>query len=394
MRKPKRLKIRGDDEKEYPFLVKGGEDLRLDQRIEQLFMVMNQIFRKDSQCRSRNLSIHTYEVVPMTNRVGILEWIDNTQPLKSVLEKELGEDMRRHPAAMVHHKWIQSFKKYFKDKKGGGIENYYAMFKHATREECIKKIKSQHEKVPWDLLRNGITSLSASPESFFTLRMTFARSLAAFSMGSYVIGIGDRHLDNFLLDLSNGQVIGIDFGHAFGTATQILPIPELMPFRLTRQFKNFLLPLDIDGLLKIPMTLALTALHENRDILLNTMDVFVQEPLLDWEHFASRLAVNQGKKAESETWFPEQKINIAKMKLNMYHPSFITLEEVKSSNHVRESYFDSLKDIILGNKKNRRQNTKHFPRCTSVSEQVTFLIDQATDDNILARAWGGWGAYM
>ena len=33
---PKRITILGDDEKEYKFLVKGGEDLRLDQRIEQV----------------------------------------------------------------------------------------------------------------------------------------------------------------------------------------------------------------------------------------------------------------------------------------------------------------------------------------------------------------------
>lgn len=36
IRKPKRIIIRGDDEKDYMFLVKGGEDLRLDQRIEQV----------------------------------------------------------------------------------------------------------------------------------------------------------------------------------------------------------------------------------------------------------------------------------------------------------------------------------------------------------------------
>lgn len=37
---PKRITIRGDDEKEYKFLVKGGEDLRLDQRIEQVHALL------------------------------------------------------------------------------------------------------------------------------------------------------------------------------------------------------------------------------------------------------------------------------------------------------------------------------------------------------------------
>ena len=36
IRKPKRLIIRGHDERDHMFLAKGGEDLRLDQRIEQV----------------------------------------------------------------------------------------------------------------------------------------------------------------------------------------------------------------------------------------------------------------------------------------------------------------------------------------------------------------------
>lgn len=61
IRKPKRLKIRGSDEREWPFLVKGGEDLRLDQRVQQLFEVMNQILATDAAAAKRKLSIHTYQ---------------------------------------------------------------------------------------------------------------------------------------------------------------------------------------------------------------------------------------------------------------------------------------------------------------------------------------------
>lgn len=45
-------------------------------------------------------------------------------------------------------------------------------------------------------------------------------------------------------------VVGIDFGAAFGFATTELPVPELIPFRLTNQFQNLLQPLDSVGLLK------------------------------------------------------------------------------------------------------------------------------------------------
>ena len=68
IRKPKRLIIQGSDAKDYSFMVKGGEDLRQDQRIEQLFGIMNDIFAQDSMCSQRKLRLRTYEVVPMTPR--------------------------------------------------------------------------------------------------------------------------------------------------------------------------------------------------------------------------------------------------------------------------------------------------------------------------------------
>ena len=68
IRRPKKIIIRGNDEKDYPFLVKGGEDLRQDQRIEQLFDIMNQILAEDAHCKQRKLSLRTYQVIPMTPR--------------------------------------------------------------------------------------------------------------------------------------------------------------------------------------------------------------------------------------------------------------------------------------------------------------------------------------
>ncbi len=62
------------------------------------------------------------------------------------------------------------------------------------------------------------------------------RSYAAATACAYVLGIGDRHLENFLLDTKTGSVILIDFGAAFG-AGLLLTVPELMPVRLTRQVR-------------------------------------------------------------------------------------------------------------------------------------------------------------
>ena len=48
-----------------------------------------------------------------------------------------------------------------------------------------------------------------------------------------MLGLGDRHLDNILLDLASGQVVHIDFNLSFDKGA-MLRVPEVVPFRLTQ----------------------------------------------------------------------------------------------------------------------------------------------------------------
>ena len=166
---------------------------------------------------------------------------------------------------------------------------------HAPREKVVKHMESLFSQMRDDCLKQSVARLAASPEAFLMLRSEFAKSLAAINVCSYVLGIGDRHLENFLLDMSNGCLIPIDFGHAFGSATEVLPVPELVPFRLTRQLEGFLKPLGIKGLLEHPMVCIMKALQSKKEVILNTMDIFVKEPLLDWRSHALKQAREQRK---------------------------------------------------------------------------------------------------
>ena len=140
----------------------------------------------------------------MTSKVGMIEWIDNTKPLKAIIEEEIASEegvnanevsIQKIMAAKIHEKWL---KKYSNSSKL--CDMYDSMFEKASRADCMKKFESQMESVSWGLLRSGVMSLSASPEAYLSIRSRFTRSLAAFSIGSYIIGIGDRHLENFLLN--------------------------------------------------------------------------------------------------------------------------------------------------------------------------------------------------
>ncbi len=114
---------------------------------------------------------------------------------------------------------------------------YVSALEHATEKEVVANIERIQSMIPPDLLLRGVAALCASPESFLVVRSRFARTFAAFTACSYILGIGDRHLDNFLIDTSDGSLVGIDFGAAFGAGIG-LGVPELMPFRLTRQLQQ------------------------------------------------------------------------------------------------------------------------------------------------------------
>lgn len=89
---------------------------------------------------------------------------------------------------------------------------YYAMLEKATREHTVTKVDNQHALVRWNLLREAIFRLSSSPESYLALRSQFAKTLASFNICSYILGIGDRHLENFLLDLKKyGAPFAVSF---------------------------------------------------------------------------------------------------------------------------------------------------------------------------------------
>ena len=77
LRRPKRLTVNGSDERSHHYLVKLGEDLRMDQRVEQTFATMNEILATNAATQRRQLALRTYQVVPMTSTLGMLEWVNS-----------------------------------------------------------------------------------------------------------------------------------------------------------------------------------------------------------------------------------------------------------------------------------------------------------------------------
>ena len=56
---------------------------------------------------------------------------------------------------------------------------------------------------------------SLDSEEWLERRTNYTRSLAVMSMVGYILGLGDRHPSNLMLDQLSGRVLHIDFGDCF-----------------------------------------------------------------------------------------------------------------------------------------------------------------------------------
>jgi phosphatidylinositol kinase/protein kinase (PI-3 family) len=59
--------------------------LRQDAVLSNIFSNVNILLKKSIETRKRNLSIRTYKVIPLGNRVGVLEWVNDTMTMGDYL---------------------------------------------------------------------------------------------------------------------------------------------------------------------------------------------------------------------------------------------------------------------------------------------------------------------
>ena len=115
--------------------------------------------------------------------------------------------------------------------RGQGITN-------VDRKEWPSSIMKQvhaelRKETPSNLLSQEVWFASADSAHWHRLTTSLTRSFAVMSVIGYIIGLGDRHLDNLLIDLKSGEVIHIDYNVCFEKGKN-LRIPERVPCRLTQ----------------------------------------------------------------------------------------------------------------------------------------------------------------
>ena len=123
---------------------------------------------------------------------------------------------------------------------------------------------------------------SANSEAWLERRTTYTRSLAVSSMVGHIMGLGDRHPANLLVDRVTGKAVHIDFGDCFEIAMHREKFPERIPFRLTRMLTQAMEVSGIEGSFRTTSEITMKVMRENKESLMAVLEAFVYDPLITW----------------------------------------------------------------------------------------------------------------
>ncbi|OJD11921.1 hypothetical protein AJ78_07406 [Emergomyces pasteurianus Ep9510] len=337
---PKIVTAIASDGLQYKQLFKGGnDDLRQDSIMEQVFEQVSNLLRDHRATQQRNLGIRTYKVLPLTTNAGIIEFVQNTIPLHDYL---MPAHQRHFPKDMSPN----ACRKNITEAQPRSLEHRVKVFRHVTDHfhPVMKFFFMERFK---------------EPDEWFSKRLAYTRSTAAISMLGHVLGLGDRHGHNILLDEKTGEVVHIDLGVAFEQG-RVLPIPEAVPFRLTRDLVDGMGITKTEGVFRRCCEFTLEALRQESYSIMTILDVLRYDPLYSWS--LSPLRIKKMQDTQEAAVSATQ-----------------TSENGKSKNPNEPSEADRALTVVA----------KKLSKTLSVAATVNELIQQATDERNLAVLYSG-----
>ncbi|XP_057442948.1 serine/threonine-protein kinase ATM [Lotus japonicus] len=345
---PKVVECLGSDGCRYRQLAKSGnDDLRQDAVMEQFFDLVNTFLRNHRDTWRRRLGIRTYKVVPFTPSAGVLEWVNGTLPLGEYL---IGS-MRNGGA---HGRY------------GVGDWSFLKCREHMANERDKRKAFQEVCGNFRPVMHYFFLERFSQPAEWFEKRLAYTRSVAASSMVGYIVGLGDRHSMNILIDQATAEVVHIDLGVAFEQGL-MLKTPERVPFRLTRDLIDGMGVTGVEGVFRRCCEETLSVMRTNKEALLTIVEVFIHDPLYKWA--LSPLKALQRQK--------EMDVDLD------------TGSEEPQNNY--EGNKDATRALL---RVKQKLDGYEDGELRSIHGQVQQLIQDAIDSERLCQMFPGWGAWL
>ncbi|CAG4948263.1 unnamed protein product [Parnassius apollo] len=211
VRRPVVVTVRLSDGNTRPLLVKGGESLRRDAAALRLL---------------RGLPIPAqqhYQVTPLSEDCGLIEYLEDHERLRALISSKYD------------------------------VDGILASVSRASddelilkpREDCIKEFERICSKLPSYALRSVIEMRSSCIEDFISKKQQFEEGLSVMTFVTWLLGVGDRHLDNILMSLRHGSVCSVDWNCVLRHGRAELP-----PARLTRNLLALCRPTVLESRLQ------------------------------------------------------------------------------------------------------------------------------------------------
>lgn len=347
---PKLVKCHGSDGKIYLQLAKSGnDDLRQDAVIQQFFGLVNTLLKQNMSTNSRNMRIRTYKVIPFSPEAGLLEWVDETILLSTYLI---------HARACAHERYRPQDMKHAQASE---------MMRNSTPDTLHKDYAEVCENFR-PVMHNFFTEHYREPAEWFERRVSYIRSCAVNSMVGYVIGLGDRHSSNIMIDRWTAEFVHIDFGVTFEQGLT-LKTPERVPFRLTRDIVDGMGACGVEGIMRRCCEETMEVLRANKDALTTVIAVLVHDPILKW-------SVNAGRQAAARA---------AEIDRDPLTALFARKPDVNDGNLDAERALMRVKQKLDGYEDGELR---------SIKGQVRQLLHDARDPFKLAAMYPGWAPWV
>lgn len=252
LQKPKKIRALLKNGTFKSFLCKARDDLRKDAKFIDLTLLLNSLFKQDDVCRG--YFIRTYTVVPITSQTGVIEYLENTESLKSICGQLYAA-------------------------KGVCTRSIAAKHLNGSKK-CGAQFGALLQAIP-PVFSEFFRGRFASPIRWLQARKMYTTTYAVMNAVGWIMGLGDRHGDNIMFDRETGETVHVDLNCIFDKAHG-LAIPETVPFRLTQNIVDAFGPTREEGQYRLTLERVLRFLLENRDLVLANLLGFVHDPLGEW----------------------------------------------------------------------------------------------------------------
>jgi phosphatidylinositol kinase/protein kinase (PI-3 family) len=208
------------------------------------------------------VSILKYAIIPFAPNAGLITWVTGADTFQQrVSDFRARRDVRPAIELEIAQGLV-----------GGTLNSLCALQRFEAYEAVVAQMSGNE-------LREMLWLRTPDAASWLERNQNFTVSTALMSIAGYVIGLGDRHPSNIMVQRHTGRVIHIDFGDSFEVTMHRTVFAERVPFRMTRMMVNALDGSSVDGLFRKCCEDVLWVLRESQSSVIAQLEVFIHEPI-------------------------------------------------------------------------------------------------------------------